>query len=464
MRRAPLEAWLPNGRPRATGGQILSSGRPHGVTDFATVAGYDRVMASHTDSYDVIVVGAGLTGTLLGVALGTAGLRTAVIERTPPARMTETGYDGRTTAVALATQRMYQALGLWPALAAHAEPILAIRISDAASDGRASPLHLHFDHRQATPDVDDAPPMGWIVENPRLRATLFHRLTSLAPADLIAPAEIAGIERDADRATVRLQDGRILEASVVASAEGRGGTLRDSADITTLGWQYPQTAIVCTAAHEQPHGGVAHEKFLPGGPFAILPMTDDGQGQHRSSIVWTERPAIAQSVMALDEAGFTAELSRRFGSHLGAVRPVGPRFTHPLSLLHAGRYVERRLALVGDAAHGIHPIAGQGYNLGARDVAALAEVLVEAKRLGLDIGAADALARYERWRRFDNTTLVAATDLLNWLFSNDIAPLRLMRDAGLAAVNRVAPLKRLFMRHAMGVLGDLPRLARGEAL
>jgi 2-octaprenyl-6-methoxyphenol hydroxylase len=420
-------------------------------------------MPSRLESYDVVVVGAGLTGTLLGIALGTAGLRTAVIERTPPGRMTETAYDGRTTAVALATQRMYQALGLWPALAAHAEPILAIRISDAASDGRASPLHLHFDSRQATPDADDAPPMGWIVENPRLRATLFERLTALAPVDFIAPAEIATIEREADRATVRLQDGRALEASLVASAEGRGGTLREGAEITSLAWRYPQTAIVCTVVHEEQHGGVAHEKFLPGGPFAILPMTDDGDGRHRSSIVWTERPTIAQAVMALDEAGFTAELARRFGSHLGAVRPVGPRFTHPLSLLHAGRYVERRLALVGDAAHGIHPIAGQGYNLGARDVAALAEVLVEAKRLGLDIGAADALARYERWRRFDNTALVAATDLLNWLFSNDIAPLRLLRDAGLAAVNHVPPLKRLFMRHAMGVLGDLPRLAPGGA-
>ena len=418
-------------------------------------------MARETERFEVIVVGAGLTGSLLGAALGRCGLRTAVIDRTSPATMRAAAFDGRTTAVALATQRLYAAIGLWPRLAPVAAPILGIRISDAGSDGRPSPLHLHFDHRQAT-RADDAPPMGWIVENRHLRQALLDRLDELPAIELLAPAEVVTTSCGEARAEVTLADGRHLEAPLLVSCEGRGGDARRRGGIRTLAWRYPQTAIVCVARHERPHGGIAHEKFLPGGPFAILPMTDADDGSHRCSIVWTERPEIARAVLALDDTNFSAELARRFGPHLGAVAVVGPRQSHPLSLLHAADYVEQRLALVGDAAHGIHPIAGQGYNLGARDVAALVEVLLEARRLGLDIGAADVLARYERWRRFDNTTLVAATDLLNWLFSNDLAPLRLLRDTGLAAVQRLPPLKQLFMQHAMGTLGELPKLLHGE--
>jgi 2-octaprenyl-6-methoxyphenol hydroxylase len=293
--------------------------------------------------------------------------------------------------------------------------------------------------------------MGWIVENRHLRRALYERLAEAAAVQVLAPANIAATERGEHGVSVTLADGGRILAPLIASCEGRGAALRQSAGINVLSWRYPQTAIVCTVGHEHPHGCVAHEKFLPGGPFAILPMTDDEDGTHRSSIVWTERPPIAASVIKLDERDFTTELGRRLGSH-------------PLGLLHAGRYVERRLALVGDAAHGIHPIAGQGYNLGTRDVAALAETVVDAWRLGLDHGAADVLARYERWRRFDNTTLVASTDLLNWLFSNNLPPLRLVRDLGLAIVDRLPVLQRPLMRHAMGVLGDLPRLARGEKL
>ena len=231
----------------------------------------------------------------------------------------------------------------------------------------------------------------------------------------------------------------------------------------TTEWAYAQTGIVCTVAHEKPHGGVAHEHFLPAGPFAMLPMVDD-DGVHRSSIVWTERRDLAPAMMALDDAAFAAEIERRFGPSLGRLRPIGGRFAYPLTLVHAERYVDHRLALLGDAAHAIHPIAGQGLNLGLRDVAALAEAIVDAQRLGLDIGDGLALERYERWRRFDNLMLMAVTDVLNRLFSNDLAPVRLARDLGLAAVNRLPPLKRLFMRHAMGMVGDLPRLIRGERL
>jgi 2-octaprenyl-6-methoxyphenol hydroxylase len=229
-------------------------------------------------------------------------------------------------------------------------------------------------------------------------------------------------------------------------------------------WTYPQAGVVATLEHEKPHRGVAYEHFLPSGPFAMLPMVDDPPGTHRSSIVWTERRDLAQKAVKLSDRAFAQEVLRRFGTALGDVRPVGPRFTYPLSGLHAERYIDRRLALVGDAAHGIHPIAGQGLNLGFRDVAALAECIVDARRLGQDIGAQDVLVRYQRWRRPDNLMLVAATDSLNRLFSNNFGPLRAARDLGLGAVNRIGPLKRLFMRHALGSFGDLPRLTQGPPL
>lgn len=413
---------------------------------------------------DVAVVGAGLAGSLLAIALAAGGLRTGLVDRTPLGDMTLPAFDGRTTAISLATQRIFSALGVWDGLAPDASPILDIRISDADSAARVSPLHLHFDHRDAARPGETPRPMGWIAENRHIRRALLGGLSRAPNVAVLAPAEIAATDRGLDRAVLRLADGRSVDAALVASCEGRAGSARADAGIGLLSLSYPQLAIVVTVVHERPHRGVAQEKFLPGGPFAILPLTDDDRGRPRSNVVWSERADLARRILALDEAGFFAELSRRFGGHLGAIERVGPRWHYPLSLQHAHRYVDRRLALVGDAAHGIHPIAGQGYNLGARDVAALAETLVDARRLGLDIGSTAVLEGYERWRRFDNTALVAATDLLNRLFSNDLAPLRLARDLGLAAVDRVAPLKRFLMRHAMGTVGDLPRLARGERL
>ena len=267
------------------------------------------------------------------------------------------------------------------------------------------------------------------------------------------------VEYAGGAATAALSDGSVICAGLVAAADGKASPLRAAAKIRTIAWSYPQTAIVCTVRHAEPHRGVAVEHFLPAGPFAILPMT----GQ-RSSIVWTERSALVPALLAAGETAFLGELARRFGDHLGAIEIEGPRWSYPLSFLFATRATAPRLALIGEAAHLIHPIAGQGFNLGIRDIAALAQAIVDARRLGLDIGSTAVLRRYEASRQLDAALLGAVTDGLNRLFSNDAAPVRLVRDLGLAAVNRAPPLKRLFMRHAMGTLGDLPRLVRGERL
>lgn len=415
------------------------------------------------DRFDLAIVGAGLNGSLLALAAARSGLDTVLIDRVPLQALAASAFDGRTTAIAYTSQQVFAALGAWDDIAPHAEPILDIRISDAGADARPSPLFLHFDHREATAEGETPAPMGWIVENRHLRAALLRQLAACpAHLELVSPDEVVDTSRTQDRAELRLKSGRVLAARLIASAEGRFGSLREAAGIGARGWSYRQTAIVLSARHERPHRGIAQEKFLPGGPFAILPMRDNERGEHLSSIVWTEGSEAARRLLALDDTRFQAELARRFGDHLGAVTPVGPRWSYPLRLVHAERCTDTRLVLVGDAAHGIHPVAGQGYNMGVRDIAALVEVMTDARRLGLDVGAADTLERYARWRRADNYSMVVATDLLVRLFSNDNRPLRLARDIGLAAVNRVPALRRFFVRHAMGLVGDLPKLERGH--
>lgn len=429
-----------------------------------------RHAAAAAATADVAIVGAGLIGATLAVAMGSAGVRVAVIDRLAGSAQVAPTFDGRTTAIAHGSRRALEAIGVWHHLARHAEPIRDIRISDGRLDpgggpAPVSPLHLHFDHRQAARHGEAVAPMGHIVENRHIRAALFRRLEDLSTVSVLAPAELATAVRDESEARITLTDGRCIRAALLVSAEGRGGMLREQAGIRLHRAGYSQTAIVVTAEHELAHRGAAQEKFLPAGPFAILPMTDDpATGAHRSSIVWTERAELVPALLRLPEAAFQREFARRFGEHLGAVKAVGPRFSYNLSVQTAERLVASRLALVGDAAHGIHPIAGQGWNLGLRDTAALAEVVVDAYRLGLDIGHASVLTDYERWRRVDGLAMIGATDGLNRLFSNDIGPLRLVRDVGLAAVNGLPPLRRFFMRHAMGIVGDLPRLVKGEAL
>lgn len=406
------------------------------------------------DLFDVAVIGGGLNGLTQAIALARHGISVVVIDREDPARVTTAGFDGRVSAIALASQRMLAAIGLWENVT-ESQPMWDIRVSDGDSL-----LFLHYDHSDLGSD-----PFGYLVENRVIRVAQ-QAAVAQPKIELIAPMSateiVYGASGTGAPAELTLGNGRRIRARLVIGADGRQSAIRQAAGIRTVNWDYGQTGIVCTVQHDLPHEGVAQERFLPAGPFAILPMTDDGHGRHRSSLVWTEPTDRAAAIMALEDADFAAEMRRRFGIGYGACDVTGPRWSYPLSFLLAQRYTGHRLALIGDAAHGIHPIAGQGLNLGLRDVAALTEIVVEAKRLGLDIGRSDVLERYERWRRVDNVVLGAVTDGLTRLFSNDIAPLRLVRDLGLGLVDRVSPLKRLFMRHAMGDLGQLPRLLKGE--
>lgn len=401
-----------------------------------------------TKSFEVAVVGGGMVGLSLALGLVGAGVPVALIERATLSEMAAAGFDGRGSAVAAGSQRILNGLGLWDALADEAEPILEIRVADGAS-----PLFLHYDHKE----IGDGP-LGWIVENAVTRRAL-AAAANMSDLQVYDGTELAQCRFEEDSAVLDLADGQQITARLVVAADGRDSPLRDAAGIDAVRWRYPQTGIVCAVQHELPHRGIAQEHFLPAGPFAILPMT-----RNRSSIVWTERNDLAPGILALDDKAFAAELGARFGDFLGRI-DVGPtRWSYPLSVVHSKRYIAPRLALAGDAAHAIHPIAGQGFNIGLRDVAALAEVIIDTLRLGLDPGTMTALERYERWRKPDNMMMIGVTDILNRLFSNDIAPVRLARDIGLAAVDRATPLKKVFMRHAMGLVGDLPRLTRGEPL
>lgn len=398
---------------------------------------------------EVVVVGGGLVGLSLGHALASAGIEVVVVDREEPAIAANDAYDGRAFAISYGSRRILDGLGLWQELAPNAAAILDIRVTDGPSL-----LFLHYDHREVGEE-----PLGHIVESRFVRRALLGSLAQRPRLKLIAPEAVTRLEHGHAGVTAHLSKGRRIEARLAVAADGRSSPIRRAAGIGAIEWGYGQTAIVCTVALGRPHDGVAHERFLPVGPFALLPLPGDF-----SSVVWTERNEVAPAMMALDDDAFSAAMTRRFGEALGPLRVVGRRWSYPLGLLIAERFTSGRLALVGDAAHSIHPLAGQGLNLAIRDVAALAEVVVDAHRLGLDVGAADVLDRYASWRRLDTLALLAVTDGLNRLFSNDLGPLRLVRDLGLAAIDRMPALKRLFMRHAMGTVGDLPRLARGEAL
>ncbi len=387
--------------------------------------------------YDAVIVGGGLVGAATALALAQAGMQIAVIDRDAPVTQVAPEFDGRGSAVALGSKRFLDRLGVWAVMEPHAGAILDIRISDGPSR-----LFLHFDHSA----VGDEP-MGWIVENRYTRLAFHAALAAERRIDWRAPARVSDLARDADGVTVTLADGSVLRGDLLIGTDGRASQVRDHARIPVRKIDYRQTAIVCGIEHERPHDGVAHERFLPPGPLALLPLADP----HRSSVVWTETPDMAAALLALDDAALSEEMTARFGPWLGALRINTRRWSYPLSAQIAPRFHDHRLVLVGDSAHGIHPIAGQGVNLGWRDVETLVEELVAARRLGLSAGHADALARYTARRRPDVLSMLAATDALNRLFATDFAPVRLARDLGLAAVQRLPGLKHAFMRQAMGV-------------
>ncbi len=383
----------------------------------------------------IVIVGGGIVGLTLGAALGRAGVRTTVVDHEPVAAMLDQAFDGRVSAIAPASRAVFDGLGIWDRLAGDAQPIEEIRVSDGDS-----PLFAHYDR-----DEVGAEALGYIVENRWIRRALIEAVEAHDCVRLLDGRAVAGLERGPVDARLRLDDGAVLTAALVVAADGRRSLVRRHSGIGALEVAYDQTGIVATIAHGRPHRGIAQERFLPAGPFAVLPMTGS-----RSSIVWTERADVARRILALPRPEFEVELASRFTDYLGDLAVEGPVFSYPLTLTLAERYVLDRLALAGDAAHAIHPIAGQGLNLGIRDAAALTGVIVDAVGLGLDPGASTLLARYTRARRADNFAMLAVTDGLNRLFSNDRLPLRLGRRLGLAAVNRFPALKRVLIRHAMG--------------
>jgi len=407
---------------------------------------------THTDA-DLLIVGGGLNGPCLALACAQAGLTSIVLDSLPESDRAETGFDGRAYALALASVRMLDALGLWDGLADHAQPIFGSKAADGRAGEGAAPFFLHFDHAE----IEEGP-MGHMCEDRYLRRALLDAMAvservTHRPGSRVLSQDINGF------ATVTLESGKTLRGRLLVGADGRKSGVAARAGIKRIGWEYGQTALVCAVDHELPHDGIAHQFFMPGGPLAILPLPGN-----RSSIVWSEREPRASALMAADDAAFMAALRPAFGDFLGSISLSGQRFSYPLGLSLAQSFVAGKLALVGDAAHGIHPIAGQGLNLGLRDVGALAEVLADAARRGEDFAAEDVLARYQQWRRFDTAGLAVATDTVNRLFSNDNPALRLARDLGMGAVSGLPGLRRRFIREAAGLTGDLPRLMQGRAL
>lgn len=402
---------------------------------------------------DALIVGGGLAGAAAALGLAEAGFDVILLDAGGATADDAAEFDGRAYAVALASQRFWAAVGVWDRVAAESEPMVDILVSDAKLDEGASPLFLHLDHRETDDGV-----YGYMVEDRHLRPAV---LAAMAAQERVTQraGRVASVDYGPGRATATLAGGETINASVVIACDGAGSPLGAAAGIRRMSRRYPQNGLVCAVGHAEPHHGVAYEMFLPSGPFAILPLRGN-----RSSLVWTETHEEASRIHALDDAAYLDELRRRFGDFLGDITLEGRRWTYPLNLSLAHEYVRPRLALLGDAAHAVHPIAGQGLNLGVRDAAALAEVLSEAAGRGEDIGALDVLRRYQSWRRFDSTSFALGMDALNTLFSNDNGPVRLIRDIGMAAVNKAPKLKTMFMKMASGVSGETPKLMRGERL
>ncbi len=407
-----------------------------------------------TQDSDILIVGGGLSGPLLALALARGGQTVNVIDALPEPVRKNAAFDGRSYAVALTSQRLLDGLGLWDGIADHSQPILEIKVSDGRAGQGPSPFFMHFDHAE----IEEGP-MGHMVQDRHLRRALLDAMAASDAITHLAGDTVVSQDATPGDVSVTLASGQTLRAKVLIGADGRSSGTAQRAGIKRTGWGYDQTALVCAIAHEKPHHGIAHQFFMPPGPLAILPLPGN-----QSAIVWSEKADTAAAFNALADDDYLTMLRPRFGDFLGDIELVGKRYSYPLSLSLADRLVAPRTALIGDAAHGVHPIAGQGLNAGMRDIAALAEVITDAARRGEDIGATDVLARYEAWRRFDNTALALATDSFNKLFSNDNTLVRGLRDLGMGVVNALPGLRRSFIREAAGLTGTLPRLMQGRPL
>lgn len=402
---------------------------------------------ANSDNFDVLIVGGGPVGLTLALALtqSARGIRVGLVDRRP----LSVPRDARASAIAAGVRRVFEALGVWQAMSVHAQPINAMRITDSGVGDMSRPQFLAFDG-----DVAPGEPFAHMVPNSASAQALLDAVTG--KIEVIAPVEVRAFSTHANCGALELGDGRVLSAPLVVAADGGQSALRGMAGIDVVSHDYRQTGLVTTISHELSHDGVAYEHFRPAGPFASLPLPGN-----RSSLVWTERQEDAARFLAMEPSALAVEIEAVMGSTLGTVTLEEKLQGFPLRLQIARDFVAPRIALVGDAAHVVHPIAGQGLNLGLKDVAALAEVVVDAIRLGLDHGGADVLARYQSWRRLDTTGMAAMTDGLNRLFSNDVAPVRALRDLGLGLVDRAGPVKAALIRTASGIGGNGPKLLSG---
>ncbi|MBO9443493.1 FAD-dependent monooxygenase [Phaeobacter italicus] len=403
---------------------------------------------------DILIVGGGLNGPALALALAQTGHTVTLIDALPRDARAREDFDGRSYALALASQKLIDQIGVWGAVAGQAQPMLEIKVTDGRAGQGPSPFFMHFDHAE----IEEGP-MGYMIEDRYLRRALRDAMEAEPAITLVDEQTVIAQDADATGVTVTLARGDSLRGRLLVGADGRRSGTAERAGIKRTGWDYGQTALVCAIEHDRPHNGIAHQFFMPPGPLAILPLPGN-----RSSIVWSERSDRAAAIQSLDEESYLSILRPRFGDFMGDIRLAGDRFTYPLNLTLANAFVAERLALVGDAAHGVHPIAGQGLNAGLRDVGALAEVLTEARRRGEDIASSLVLDRYQQWRRFDTASLAAATDAFNRLFSNDNPLLRLGRDIGMGVVGAIPGLRQSFIREAAGLTGDLPRLLQGRPI
>ena len=408
-----------------------------------------------TTDTDILIAGGGLNGPALALALAQGGFRVTVVDARPAPARAKAGFDGRAYALAIASIRLLTAIGVWEAVRDKAQPILEIKASDGRAGEGAAPFFLHFDHRE----IEDGP-MGHLLEDRYLYAAFLAAMQTAPGVTLLSGETVVAQEAGAAGVSVTLASGRVLTAALLVGCDGRGSGVATRAGIRRVGWGYGQTALVTAVHHARDHGGIAQQFFMPSGPLAILPL----KGGHHSSIVWSETAAMAEAIQALPDDQYLAALQPRFGDFLGEISLAGARFTYPLSLSLAERFVAPRVALVGDAAHGVHPIAGQGLNLGLRDVAALAEVLILARRRGEEPGNPVALEEYQRWRRFDATALALGMDTVNRVFSTDNPLMRLGRDLGMGVVGAIPGLRRRFIRQAAGLTGELPKLLAGKAI